>query len=257
MLNVIAVPAFNDNYLWLMHAEGSVDAYVVDPGDSAPIEAALKAHNLELAGILLTHHHWDHTGGVDTLMGDRSIPIYGPNSSNIPQVTHPLNEGDTVRLNKGISFDVIEVPGHTLDHIAYHDSDSGSLFCGDALFAGGCGRMFEGQPAQMHHSLLKLAALPRETSIYCAHEYTQSNLRFAAAVEPDNTELRQRIDTVNHERAAGRRTVPSKMVDELATNPFLRCSSDAVISAAQAHQGKTLTEPAEVFAALRQWKDNF
>ncbi len=257
MLNVIAVPAFEDNYLWLMHEEGSAEAYVVDPGDSVPIEAALKSNNLNLAGILLTHHHWDHTGGVEALTSNRSIPVYGPDSANIPQVTQQLKEGETLQLNQNLSFDIIAVPGHTLDHIAYHDGDSGSLFCGDALFAGGCGRMFEGQPAQMQASLAKLAALPSKTNIYCAHEYTQSNLRFAAVVEPDNIELRQRIAEVNNDRAAGRRTVPSVMADELTTNPFLRCSSDAVIAAAQAHQGKALATHAEVFAALRQWKDNF
>lgn len=257
MLNVVAVPAFQDNYLWVLHAEGSSNCYVVDPGDAAVIETALTERGLTLSGILLTHHHWDHTGGVDALTAGRSIPVYGPNSANIPQVTHALGEGDEVYLDGGLKLAILEVPGHTLDHIAYFDSESSSVFCGDALFAGGCGRMFEGTAPQMQASLAKLAALPETTRIYCAHEYTQANLSFAVAVEPDNTELAERVALVARQRTDGVRTVPSLLSDELATNPFLRWASPDVIASAAQHTGKSLSAPQEVFAALRGWKDNF
>lgn len=257
MLNVIAVPAFQDNYLWVLHAEGTRDCYVVDPGDAVVIEAALTEQDLNLSGILLTHHHWDHTGGVEALTAKRSIPVYGPNSANIPHVTHAVGEGNEVCLEGGLTLTILEVPGHTLDHIAYFEPESHSVFCGDALFAGGCGRMFEGTAPQMQASLAKLAALPETTRIYCAHEYTQANLSFAMAVEPDNRALAERVALVARQRADGVRTVPSLLSDELATNPFLRWASPQVIASAAQHVGESLSAPQEVFAALRGWKDNF
>lgn len=257
MLNIHAIPAFSDNYLWLFHNEGSRDAFVVDPGDAEVIEAALQKLDLDLAGILLTHHHWDHTGGVEALSKSRNIPIYGPASPNIPQVTHTLREGDLLKLGPNTQFKVLEVAGHTLDHIAYHDPDNETLFCGDTLFAGGCGRMFEGNPEQMQSSLAKLAKLPPNTKVYCAHEYTQSNLAFAHAVEPENAQLNLRVKNVASARQANQRTVPSTIADELETNPFLRWDSSAVIESAQKQAGRPLTSPADIFAALRGWKDNF
>ncbi len=257
MLTVIAVPAFQDNYLWLLHAEGCRDCYVVDPGDANVIEAALEAHDFTLAGVLLTHHHWDHTGGVEALTAKRAIPVYGPKSANIPLVTEALAEGDEIKLEGNLSFKVLEVPGHTLDHIAYFDDASASLFCGDALFAGGCGRMFEGTAPQMQASLAKMAALPVETKIYCAHEYTQANLRFALAVEPNNQRLSERVKNTDRLRAEGKRTVPSVLGDELQTNPFLRWGAETVVSAASAQAGHSVSKPDEVFGALRSWKDSF
>ncbi len=257
MLQIIAVPAFNDNYLWLFHLPGSQQAYVVDPGDAQPVEAALTRHDLQLAGILVTHHHLDHTGGIAHLLAERDIPVYGPLSDKIPAITHPLHEGQRLSLDSGLDFDILEVPGHTLDHIAYFSAAHQTLFCGDTLFAGGCGRMFEGQPRQMQASLSKLAQLPVDTRVYCAHEYTQANLEFAVAVEPDNAQLQQRVQRVKGLRSEHKATVPSTIQQELQTNPFLRVAEQSVIEAAKNHNHSGSLEPWEVFAVLRRWKDNF
>ena len=263
MINITLIPAFDDNYLWLFHPLGSNHAYVVDPGDPAPVEAALAEQNLELKGILITHHHMDHIGGVEALTCNRQIPVYGPDSAKIPTVTHPLHNDETLSLEQGeITFHIIAVPGHTLEHIAYFDNQEQILFCGDTLFAGGCGRMFEGTPEQMQRSLAQLGALPAATRVYCAHEYTSANLNFANAVEPDNSELQQRIAETLKLRAAGIPTVPSTIALELATNPFLRVNQPSVIEAAAAYNKNrskedVLIEPHEVFAAIRSWKDNF
>ena len=257
MLKIIAVPAFNDNYLWLLHPQNSTLAYVVDPGDAAPIEEALQKYQLELAGILVTHHHGYHIGGIPALTANRNIPVYGPDSPNIPTVTHPLSDGDTISIAGHFELEVIAVPGHTLDHIAYYIATEAVLFCGDTLFAGGCGRMFEGNPAQMQASLAKLAQLPPETAVYCAHEYTLANLKFALAVEPDNPRLQSRIHDAEQTRAFGAPTVPSTIGLELDTNPFLRVESPEVIKVANARNSTTGSEPANVFAVLRAWKDNF
>lgn len=257
MLKIISVPAFTDNYLWLLHKEGSNQAFVVDPGDAAPIELALKNNGLTLAGIMVTHHHGDHTGGITALTKDRSIPVYGPKSPNIPNITHPLTEGDEISINDEIVFTVIEVPGHTLDHIAYYSASESVLFCGDTLFAGGCGRMFEGNPQQMQSSLAKLAGLPSETAVYCAHEYTLANLKFAQAVEPGNQVLLSRYQQAEKTRAEGKATVPSTITQELQTNPFLRVNETSVIDAANNQEPRNANEPWQVFAVLRRWKDNF
>lgn len=257
MLKIIPVPAFTDNYLWLLHVEGSNQAYVVDPGDATPIEEALDQFGLDLAGILVTHHHGDHTGGISQLTKSRSIPVYGPKSPNIPSVTHPLIEGDRVSIEGAAEFHIIEVPGHTLDHIAYYSESESVLFCGDTLFAGGCGRMFEGEPKQMQASLSKLANLPPDTEVYCAHEYTLSNLKFAQAVEPDNEKLQARHQQAEKTRAFGGPTVPSMLGLELDTNPFLRVNETNVINAANSQEPNSANEPWQVFAVLRRWKDNF
>ncbi len=258
MINVIIVPAFQDNYLWLFHRQGSDTAYAVDPGEAAPIEQALRKHRLQLAGILITHHHADHIGGVNALLQQRDIPVYGPLSSKIPAVSRPLADGDLLTLDGGeISFRVLAVPGHTLEHIAYFNPDEHLLFCGDTLFAAGCGRMFEGNPVQMQNSLQKLADLPADTTVYCAHEYTLANLKFALQVEQNNPALLARQQEAQRLRAANQPTVPSRLSLELATNPFLRVTQRAVIEAASAYNGRPVDSPAEVFAALRRWKDNF
>ena len=253
-MDVVALPAFKDNYIWLLRQSGH--AVVVDPGDAGPVLRALRDNGDTLAAVLLTHHHDDHAGGVIELISHYPVPVFGPALEAIAGVDHPLRDGDRVELPLiGASFAVLEVAGHTRGHIAYYGANR--LFCGDTLFAGGCGRVFEGTPEQMWRSLMRIASLPPETQIYCAHEYTQANLRFAAAVEPDNVELRQRIAAVDRRRAAGEATVPSTLAEELLSNPFLRCRQAAVIAAAQRVSGGPCDSEAEVFAAVRAWKNGF
>lgn len=256
MLNVLAVPAFQDNYLWLVH--DGVHAAVVDPGDAAPVGAALDTHRLSLVAILLTHHHADHVGGVPGLLDRFDVPVFGPRNEAIPQVTHALNEGDAVTIPElSLHLSVLDVPGHTRGHIAYVAQEQGWLFCGDTLFAGGCGRLFEGTPEQMLASLTKLAALPDTTRVYCAHEYTVSNLRFARAVEPRNPDLADRLSAEEAKRAAGLPTVPSTIGLEKKTNPFLRSDHEEVLEQLSAEGLISTREPIAAFAALRQWKNSF
>ena len=253
-LHVLAVPAFNDNYLWLIH--NGTHAVVVDPGDAAPILAALKRHNLVLTAILLTHHHADHVGGVPQLLQHTKVPVYGPRNEAIAAVTVPLSEGDRVALTEPpLQLSVLDVPGHTLGHIAYVAGRQGWLFCGDTLFAAGCGRLFEGTPAQMMTSLGKLSALPPETLVYCAHEYTMANLRFAQAVEPGNAALRQRVADEQAKRDRGQPTVPSNIGLERQTNPFLRYA-EATVAKTLLDNGRIASAaPLAAFTALREWKN--
>lgn len=251
---VLAIPAFNDNYIWLLHDADRRRAVAVDPGTAAPVKEQLAALGMELTAILITHHHGDHVGGVKDLLELADVPVYGPAHESIPGLTHPLREGDSVTLESiGRSFQVLDIPGHTAGHIGYHADDM--LFCGDTLFAGGCGRLFEGTPEQMLRSLTKLAALPEATRVYCAHEYTEANLRFAVKVEPENVQLRERLRTVEALRSQGRITVPSTIGEELSTNPFLRSDVESVIESAEGRAGDKLSSPVEVFAAVRAWKD--
>lgn len=255
-MNLVALPAFADNYIWMLHDGRS--AVVVDPGDPAPVLAALDTMRLQLAGILVTHHHADHTGGVDALRGRLRGTVHAPAAELTPEPHTPVAGGDIVEV-LGRRFQVIDVPGHTAGHIAYFqhdDADEPLLFCGDTLFSGGCGRLFEGTPAQMHDSLQRLAGLPDATRVCCTHEYTLSNLRFAEAVEPGNAELLAYAELCRAERAAGRPTLPSRIALERQINPFLRCAEPAVIDAA-VRQGASGRNGPEVFAALRRWKDNF
>ena len=256
---LIPVPAFSDNYIWLIRKNGH--AVVVDPGQAEPVLAVLDEHNLVLDAILLTHHHGDHVGGVLTLQQRTGALVYGPASETLPTCDHRLKEGDTVQLPAiGVQFSVIDVPGHTAGHIAYYGqlpSGKPALFCGDTLFAAGCGRLFEGTPAQMLDSLGKLRVLPDDTLVCCAHEYTLSNLRWATQVEPDNLALQQRWEADSRLRADGVPTLPSSIALELATNPFLRVSEPNVALAANAYAGATLKTPVDVFACLREWKNNF
>ncbi|MGJ9416278.1 hydroxyacylglutathione hydrolase [Massilia sp. CMS3.1] len=258
-LSVLTVPAFKDNYLWLIH-DGR-HAAVVDPGDSSPILASLEEHGLTLTAILLTHHHADHIGGVPALLKRFPVPVFGPRNDGIDAVTDPLDEGDSFTVpGLGLELAVLEVPGHTLGHIAYVRKTPGLhwLFCGDTLFAGGCGRLFEGTPAQMAASLEKLAALPEDTEVYCAHEYTLSNLRFALAVEPANEALALRMRDESAKRAAHLPTVPSSIGLERRTNPFLRYREPEIVASLVA-AGKLRDGAAqgEAFAALREWKNVF
>jgi hydroxyacylglutathione hydrolase len=258
MLLVTCVPAFDDNYLWLIHGIGGTHhrVAVVDPGDPECIESALTASNLTLDAILVTHHHRDHTGGVETLAHTFSCPVYGPAGENIPALTHPLKEGDTVILpTLDLRFEVLDVPGHTAGHIAY--VGHGAVFCGDTLFSGGCGRLFEGTAAQMLASLDKLAALSPDTAVYCAHEYTASNLKFALAVEPDNTDLVDYAAEVTRLRANGIATIPSTIGRERAINPFLRSREHSVETRVWTESQVESASESETFRLLREWKNRF
>ena len=258
MLAIHGVPAFQDNYLWVI-ARGR-DAAVVDPGDATPIESFLSEQGLALRAILATHHHGDHVGGVAALAAHWKCPVFGPAGEKIPQVTRKLVEADRIVVpGLDLPLEVLDVPGHTAGHIAYvhRDPQDPFVFCGDTLFAGGCGRLFEGTAAQMVASLSKLASLPPRTRVYCAHEYTLANLRFARAVEPENAALAQRQSREAARREHGEPTVPSTIGVELETNPFLRWREPAVIEAAERRAGRALHDPVSVFAEIREWKNNF
>lgn len=255
-MNLIALPAFTDNYIWILH-DGH-RALVVDPGDGQPVRQALQSRGLELAAILVTHHHPDHTGGVDELRDMLQGSVYGPANERIPAPNVPVSGGETFDA-AGFEFEVIDVPGHTAGHVAYVHRPLGEppiLFCGDTLFSAGCGRLFEGTAAQMHESLQRLCALPPQTLVCCAHEYTESNLRFAAAVEPDNPMVREHQQVCRDRRAANLSTLPSTLALECQINPFLRCQVPAVQAAARA-QGALDDSEAAVFGALRDWKNRF
>lgn len=262
MLTIEPIPAFNDNYIWLITRADSDHAFVVDPGDASVVEAALAARNLTLTGILVTHHHFDHTGGVAQLRKAFNARVYAPHNPAIEDVDVRMAAGDRVDV-LGVTFEVLEVPGHTLDHIAYFSpaaatpASEPALFCGDTLFAGGCGRVFEGTPQMMHSSLQSLAALPAATRVYCAHEYTLANLAFAQAVEPDNDALSARVVRAKQAREQGQPTVPSALALELETNPFVRCDQPALLASLRKLNKLDNTEPEAVFATVRAWKDNY
>lgn len=254
MFDIIRIPAFKDNYIWLLRKGAS--AVVVDPGDARPVLEFLEQEHLTLSSILITHHHKDHQGGVVSLLDYYpGAEVFGPATESITAITRPLHGGETLHLSAlDIEMQVIPVPGHTFGHIAYYGA--GCLFCGDTLFAGGCGRLFEGTPSEMHDSLTRLAALPDQTAVFCAHEYTEANLKFALAVEPGNRQLQRRVDEVAVARAKGWATVPSTIGVEKATNPFLRCSEPEVIASAQ-ERGAQTQDALAVFTVLREWKNNF
>ena len=255
-MNIRALPAFSDNYIWMW--DNGREAVVVDPGEASPVIRALQEHELALAAILVTHHHADHVGGIDALRPHLQGSVFGPRRETIPGPVVGVDEGDTCEV-LGLSLRVLAVPGHTAGHIAFLAllAPGGPvLFCGDTLFSAGCGRLFEGTPAQMHDSLSRLAGLPSSTRVYCTHEYTLSNLAFAAAVEPGNRDLAQHGDWCRSEREKGRPTLPSTIGRERLINPFLRCGQPEVIEVAQAH-GAAGRDPVSVLAALREWKNRF
>ncbi|HEX8739100.1 MAG TPA: hydroxyacylglutathione hydrolase [Casimicrobiaceae bacterium] len=256
MSTIIPIPAFTDNYIWMIR-EGS-RAVVVDPGDATPVEATLGADGLELTAIVATHHHADHVGGIPALVRDRDIPVFAPANERVAGATRRVAEGDRFVLpGIGIGLRVLDIPGHTAGHIACVADDEGLLFCGDTLFAAGCGRLFEGTAEEMWSSLSKLAALPGTTEVYCGHEYTLVNLRFAAVADPGNAGIAARTERERAKRDRGRPTLPSTIADELATNPFLRANLPTLAASASEHAGRTLRSPVEVFAELRRWKDGF
>ena len=229
---------------------------MVDPGEARPVKEYLAREGLTLVAILATHHHPDHVGGIDELVEMTKVPVFGPRGEPIPALTHPVGQGDRVEIPAlEAVFSVLDIPGHTRAHVAYYGLES--LFCGDTLFACGCGRVFEGTAEQMLTSLLKLAALPDATKVYCGHEYTLANIKFARAVDPDNSMLAAREERAKRLRAAGRPTLPSTLGEERATNPFLRCAEPVVVESANKYLGARVADPVRVFAAIREWKNRF
>lgn len=259
MIQIDALPAFTDNYIWLLQDPSSKRCAVVDPGDAAPVLDWLEQHpDWTLSDILITHHHHDHVGGVAQLKQQTRARVLGPAAENIPARDVDLVDNDRISV-LGLDFDVFAVPGHTLGHIAFYHAapDAPLLFCGDTLFAAGCGRLFEGTPVQMHQSLSHLASLPDTTLVYCTHEYTLSNLRFAAAVEPGNVDIAERLAQVTQWRNENRISLPSNLALELLTNPFIRTNETSVKEKADERTGTHNQSPSEIFAALRAWKDKF
>jgi hydroxyacylglutathione hydrolase len=260
-MTLVPLPALADNYIWML--QNGTHAIVVDPGEAEPVFDALARDHLQLAAILVTHHHGDHTGGVAALREATGAVVHGPATERIPQPATPLSGGDHAEA-LGLRFEVIDVPGHTAGHIAFFlpasaaDARTPILFSGDTLFSGGCGRLFEGTPAQMLASLERLSSLPDDTLVCCGHEYTLSNLRFASAVEPNNAELAQYMARCESLRARGQPTLPARLGLERRVNPFLRSREATVLQALRSHAGLSAnTAPADVFAALRQWKNEF
>ncbi len=264
MLSITPIPAFNDNYLWLI-TNGN-HAAIVDPGDPRPVIQYLESNGLTLKAILITHHHADHTGGIDALKAQYHCPVYGPKNDPVSNLDHSLEENAIIKIESlGIEFQIIALPGHTLGHIAYYAGPEalGSndatplLFCGDTLFSGGCGRLFEGTPAQMWSSMLKIRNLPASTQVFPAHEYTQSNIDFALAVEPQNQDLIDYDQQVKKLRISDKPTLPTNLELETRINPFLRADIDSVKTAAESEANQELPEPVQVFAEIRRWKDHF
>lgn len=256
MLHVTGIPAFTDNYLWLLQRPGEPRVTVVDPGDAAPVLAYLQQHQLTLDSILVTHHHRDHIGGVAELKAATGATVYGPAMDRIAECDHAFAGGETLRLAAlDLSLEVLAVPGHVREHIAFYGD--GRLFCGDTLFLAGCGRVFTGTVEQLWQSLKTLSELPADTLIYCTHEYTASNLRFARAVEPEHVGLREREQRVLAQRGQGQSTVPGVLAEELRTNPFLRCQEPALQAAVSRETGTPVGDELACFTALRDWKNRF
>jgi hydroxyacylglutathione hydrolase len=254
-MDVFPIPAFKDNYIWAWINPLTGNAWVVDPGDAQPVEAKLKQLNATLEGILLTHHHHDHSGGIEELVhANPKVNVYGAKNSSIHAITHHLGEGDHISSGK-VTLQVLAIPGHTLDHIAFINQSV--LFCGDTLFSAGCGRVFEGTMLQMYHALLKLKGLPGYVEVYCGHEYTEANLHFALAVEPANPITQEKLKVIEVARREGRVTLPSTIDIERKINPFLRCNEPSVRKAAEAYAACSLKTEEEVFSALRDWKNHF
>lgn len=258
MLEIIPLPALgaHNNYIWLLKNSTTKHIAIVDPGEAGPLLEKIEAEKLIPVAILITHHHWDHVNGIEDITAKFSIPVYTPKTESVNGSTNPVGEGDVVEISElDLQLKILDVPGHTSGAIAYYTDEM--VFSGDTLFAAGCGRMFEGTAPQMHNSLSKFKTLSDDTLIYCGHEYTVANLQFASAVEPDNQEIQQRLVEAQLLRENNQPTVPTTLKLEKETNPFLRCEINSVIDAASRQSDKKLSVPHEVFAAVRQWKDNF
>jgi len=254
MTDVIPIKALSDNYIWCLVNRANQCCVIVDPGEVDPVLSLLNTQKLRLTGILITHHHWDHTTGIAGIVAHFDVPVYGPTREPVAGMTRLLNGGDHIYLAEiNLTFQILDIPGHTRGHIAYHNTSL--VFSGDTLFTGGCGKLFEGTAAQMYASLTKLAALDNPTLVYCGHEYTASNLKFAALVEPNNPDIQERIQEVAQLRKQNLPTVPATLATEKLTNPFLRCNQSSVIKAAENYSGQKLSRPEDVLGVLRQWKN--
>ncbi len=260
-IRITPIPAFQDNYFWVLEDTAAKTAILVDPGDAEPVLKYFQQTDTRLIAILITHHHMDHIGGISSLVKQNpQVTVYGPLNESIPGVNVLLQEGDRVSVaGFSLNFNVIDVPGHTSGHIAYYTNEYSTplLFCGDTLFAAGCGRLFEGTAEQMYRSLEKIAALPGNTRVFCAHEYTMSNIAFAKQVEPENKALIEFERNVKLMLSGGRPSLPSNIAQELAINPFLRSSQPAVIKAAEKYAGRSVYKPVDAFGIIRRWKDSF
>lgn len=257
MNTITAIPAFKDNYIWALHSLEGQQLIVVDPGDASPVLNYLQANKLSLHAILITHHHSDHSGGITTLKEHfPEVKVFGPSNEFVKGVSFPLKEGDTLSFESfGLTFTVLDIPGHTLGHIAYYNDES--LFCGDTLFSCGCGRVFEGTPAQMLNSLEKLKQLPAQTLMYCGHEYTIANIAFASVVDPTNSELAKRLAQAKECLQNSQPTLPISLQSEFLTNPFLRVNSKEIIHAVQKYWNLEQTDPVSIFSHLREWKNQY
>ncbi len=257
MNTIVAIPAFKDNYIWAVHSLHKPAIVVVDPGDASPVLAYLQAKKLDLDAILITHHHFDHSGGIPILKDHfPEVKVYGPANEIITGVTHLLKEGDTISLaDFGLSLKILDIPGHTKGHIAYYNDDL--LFCGDTLFSCGCGKLFEGTPAQMVNSLRKIQQLSPATLMYCGHEYTKANIQFAKIVDPTNPDLDKRLAEVEEALTKSRPTLPISLESEFLTNPFLRVNTKEIIRSVQKHWNLEENDPVKLFFHLREWKNHF
>ncbi len=260
-LKVSPLAAFQDNYIWVIHdTENPQNIAVVDPGDANVVKNAIRNKKWNLQAILITHHHHDHVGGLLELKQEFSVPVYGPAMESIQGIDFNLGHADTINIkNTHLNFSIIDLPGHTLGHIAYYGHRS--VFCGDTLFSGGCGRMFEGTPKEFYESLSKLADLPEETAVYCTHEYTEANLKFACYAEPDNSDISAYNDYVIALRAKNKITLPSTIALEKKINPFLHCANESLqlslANISKLSKEELLNKPIDTFATLRKLKDNF
>lgn len=253
-MDIIPIKALSDNYIWCLVNRDNHSCVIVDPGEVDPVLALLNTQKLRLTGILITHHHWDHTAGIEGILAQFDVPVYGPAGEPVAGMTHPLKGGEPIFLTEiNLTLNILDIPGHTLGHIAYFNSNF--VFSGDTLFTGGCGKIFEGTAQQMYASLMKLSALNENTLVYCGHEYTTANLNFAALVEPNNPNIQERQQAVAQLRKQNLSTVPATLATEKLTNPFLRCDQPSVIQAAEKYSGQKLSHPEDVLAAVRQWKN--
>lgn len=259
MQDIIPIRALKDNYIWLVLNFVNQKAIIIDPGEAAPVIDYIKKNNITLLAILLTHKHWDHCNGVSEILEKYpTVIVYGPETDQIKNINFYLNNNNKINISDcGGLFNIISIPGHTLEHIAYYHPQQKILFSGDTLFTAGCGRIFEGTPQMMLESLNKLKALPEESLIYCGHEYTWQNLKFAQHVEPNNTDILKRIKNTQQLLNKNLPTVPASLREEKNTNPFLRCEFSEVIESVQNYAGKKLNHTVEIFQYLREWKNQF